>query len=150
MNTPKNPKSLDSMQPVLSSSLNWTHPSIHPPWEAAGMTAGKPCWICLKWKLVWKKKQGKTHTSSGYNLTPPHTVCLCLHPPAAYILIPSGSLFTPPAGSGSHVVDHPWPRSQAPGCGWHEKARGGPAHAHPQTLARRNVWQMKKTAQRVL
>lgn len=35
-------------------------------------------------------------------------VCVCVVcPPVVYILIPSGGLFTPPAGTSSHIVDHP-------------------------------------------
>lgn len=58
---------------------------------------------------------------------------LCVCPSVIYILIPSGGLFTPPAGSSSHIVDHPWPQPRVPGVGWHERALGEAADAHAPT-----------------
>lgn len=74
--------------------------------------------------------------------------CVCVCPPVVYILIPSGGLFTPPAGTSSHIVDHPWLSPWAPGVGWHERATGGTAdarmhartHTHTDTQLHRGMF----------
>lgn len=113
MNKPKHPKTCDSMQPVLSSFFDLTH-SIYPPWEAAGMTAGKPRWICLKWKLVWKKAGKDTHILRLQFNTAAHCVFVSLSPRGIYFDTIRESLHTPRrkrfsrSGPPMAAVTGPW------------------------------------------
>lgn len=53
-----------------------------------------------------------------------------------------GGLFTPPAGTSSHIVEHQPPWLQAPGAGWHERATGGQLmHTHSYSH-RHSLWEI--------